>query len=152
MEKEKLSTEEIVEYYRADVGRLTRYLSYFEGKKASDVSSRYSGEGMGKNAIHFPIYDSMLLAFVKEVQDTVFIDPNYRYVYTRNQIHTHQDELHKIKGATLLDMELLAGIMSKYVLGGMTKGALWTEAVEYGIFYNIIDKARELIAFWDRSK
>lgn len=151
MEKDKMSTEDIVKFYREDLYRLMRYLPYFEGKKAKDVSRMYSGEEMGAKLMSFPVYDSTLLSFVKEAGNTVFIDKNYRYVYTRHNIRTHQDEIREIDKASLRDMDVLCGIMSKYVLGGMTKAALWSEAVEYGIFYHVIDKARTLIEFWDRK-
>lgn len=151
MEKEKRSTEEIVEYYREDVRKMMRYLPYLKGKKAGDVSRRYSGDGTGEHAMHFPIYDATLLSFVKEAQNTVFMDRNYRYVYSRYAIRTWKDEWKRIEEATLVDMDILGGILSKYVLGGMTKGSLWTEAVEHEIFCRVINKAAELIAFWDRQ-
>lgn len=145
MEKEKLSPQDLVLYYKSDVQKLLRYVPYLHGKKADDVSSLYESEG----AMSFPVYDGTLLSFVKEAQQTVFMDRNYRYIYTRQNIKDHQDELKKIEQATILDMEILNGIMSKYVLGGMTKGTLWSEAVEWGIFYHILTKAQELITFWD---
>ena len=149
MEKEKRSTEELVEYYKPDVERLYRYLPYFEGKRANDVAQVYRGDGSVEQTMVFPVYDSTLLAFIKEVQQTVFLDYNYRYIYTRNMIHNHKDEWDKIDMATITDMDMLGGMLSKYVLGGMTKSVLWKEAVEFEIFYRVIQKMHELIKFWD---
>lgn len=150
MEKEKLSTEEIVQVYKEDVKRLVRYLPYFEGKKADDVSRQYTGDEIGEKLMSFPVYDSTLLGFVKEASQTCFMDDNYRYVYSRNGLRTHQDEWKLIERATIQDMDYLGGILSKYVYGGMTKGSVWSEAVEYGIFYRVIKKAQELVEFWDK--
>ena len=151
MGSDKLSTEEIVEYYRSDVEKLVRYLSYFGGKRANDVSHKYTGDGSVRQTMSFPIYDSTLMSFVKEADNTVFINKNYRYVYTQYHIKSHDDEWRMIEQVTLKDMDILGGILSKYVLGGRTKGNLWAEAVEYEIFYRVILKAKELIDFWDKS-
>lgn len=150
MDMEKRSTEEIIAYYREDVRRLMRYLPYLKGKKAEDVSRKYSG-GAGENTMHFPVYDGTLLSFVKEAQKTVFMDRNYRYVYSRHNIRTWKDEWKQIEEATLLDMGVLGGILSRYVLGGMTKGTLWTDAVEHEIYCRVIEKAADLIEFWDHQ-
>ena len=42
------------------------------------------------------------------------------------------------------------GIMAKYVLGGMTKGKLWSEAVENGVFLQALLKIKELLEVWDK--
>lgn len=151
MDKEKLSTQEIVELYEADVQRLMRYLPYLVGKKAKDVSRMYAPDEEGFHSLSFPVYDSTLLAFVKEVQQTAFINYNYKYIYSRYGIKNYKDEWDRIDKATIQEMDLLGGIVSKYVLGGMTKGVLWNEAVEHEIFYRVVEKANELINFWSNK-
>ena len=50
-----------------------------------------------------------------------------------------------IRKATLRDLEILSGILSRYVLGGMTKSVLWAQGVENGVFLEILYKLRELL-------
>jgi len=149
MDKEKFSISELVTIYKSDVLLLVRYLPYFEGKNAADVAHYYNGEAIGEKTMSFPVYDSTLLSFVKEAQKTVFMDKNYRYIYSRHRIRNYQDEYLLIEQATIQDMDILGGILSKYIMGGMTRGATWMEGVEYGIYYRLIRKAQELIVFWD---
>lgn len=51
----------------------------------------------------------------------------------------------------ITEMDVLKGILSKYVMGGMTKGKLWTEAVRNRIFLNIIKKMLKNLEYWDSS-
>jgi hypothetical protein len=39
--------------------------------------------------------------------------------------------------------------MSKYVIEGMRRGSMWTEAVTSGIFLEAIKKLKANIEFWD---
>ncbi|MDE7251686.1 MAG: hypothetical protein K2O32_01910 [Acetatifactor sp.] len=98
----------------------------------------------------FPVYESTLLSFVKEAKKTSFMDRNYRYIYTRNRIQTHEDERKMIQNAGIKEWDLLCGILSKYVLGGQTKGTYWSEAVKEQIFYQVIKKMCDIIEFWDK--
>ena len=97
-----------------------------------------------KPVIPIPVYDSTLLAFIKEVQNTKFVDRNYPYVYSRNNIKSHDDELRLIKNAKISDLKILKGILSKYILGGRTKAALWSEGVEAGIYVAVLDSLNKL--------
>ncbi len=105
----------------------------------------YAGEGVEKTSFTFPVYDATLLRFVKTAKGTVFITRNYQYVYSRNRIKGAEQEKKAVKSAELQNMELLSGIFSRYVLGGMTKGVLWAEAVENGIFLEVLYRLRELL-------
>ena len=49
------------------------------------------------------------------------------------------------------EWDSLRGILSKYVLGGQTKAALWSEGVTEKIFYLTIMKMQEIIDYWDSS-
>lgn len=135
--------EMIIDEYQADVTRLMRYLPWLSKKSGADVSSVYTGDGENK-VIPIPVFDSTLLAFIKEVEKTKFIDKNYPYVYSRNRIVTHEDEIRILKNAKITDIKIFKGILSKYVLGGRTKASLWSEGVEAKIFFVALDQLNRL--------
>lgn len=154
---EKIQTEnediayrqQVVNEYRADVEKLARYLPWLESKKGASVQQSYSGSGVEQNSISFPVYDSTLLNFVKEAQRTKLMDRNYRYIYSRYRIRRLEDELRAIKRADIKEMDVLKGILSRYVMEGMTKGKRWSEAVENGVFLAAVTKMKENLDFWD---
>ncbi len=149
-EKDIEYRKKVVQEYKQDVERLIRYLPWLEEKSGSNVSETYTGSGITEHSVAFPVYDSTLLGFVKEVQRTNLLDRNYRYVYTRNRIVTCQDELRAISNSDITRMDVLKGILSKYVMGGMTKGRMWPEAVQNRVFLNVVKKMKENLEFWDR--
>lgn len=140
----------IVGEYKPDVERLLRYLPWLEEKVGSNVSEKFNDSGIGEHSIAFPVYDSTLLSFVKEVQRTSLLDRNYRYIYSRHRIRTLEDELRAISQADITHMDVLKGILSKYVMGGMTRGNLWTDAVKNCIFLKIVEKMKANLEFWDK--
>ncbi len=142
--------QQLVERYKQAAMPLLRYLPWMEKSAGSRASSTYSGDGVGEHSISFPVYDSTLMSFVKEAEKSPFMDKNYRYVYTRNRIQTHEDELRLIANADLYKWDLLCGILSKYVMGGRTKSALWSEAVQEGIFVAVLSQMRKILEYWDR--
>lgn len=151
MEKEDIAyRQQIVDEYKPDVEKLIRYLPWLEEKAGKNVSETFEGSGIKENSITFPVYDSTLMSFIKEVQRTKLLDRNYVYVYSRNRIRTVSDELRVIDRSGIKDMDTLKGILSKYVMGGMTKGRLWTEAVQNRVFLSVIKKMKENIEFWDK--
>ena len=135
----------LIQRYRPDAERLMPYISWLEEKHGGRVMNSYEGEGVEKTSFTFPVYDATLLRFVKTAKGTVFITRNYQYVYSRNRIKGAEQEKKAVKSAELQNMELLSGIFSRYVLGGMTKGVLWAEAVENGIFLEVLYRLRELL-------
>ncbi len=135
--------------HREEVEKLLRYLPWLESHVSADVSRTYSDNGLSSSSISFPVYDSTLLNFVNEARDTGLIDENYVYVYSRNFIRTHEDEKAAIERATIKDCEILTAALSKYVLGGMTKGRLWSEAVASGIWAMALRKMKKLLEIWD---
>ncbi len=141
--------KQVVSEYKPDVERLIRYLPWLEEKAGSEVASTFSDSGIGENSISFPVYDSTLLSFIKDVQRTKLLDRNYPYIYSRYNIRNVQDELRVIVGADITHMDILKGILSKYVMGGMTKGKLWTEAVHNRVFWYVIRKMKENLEYWD---
>lgn len=151
MEKEDIEyRRQVVQQYKPDVERLIRYLPWLEQKAGKDVSETFSGAGIGEHSITFPVYDSMLLNFVKEVQRTGLLDRNYRYIYSKHRIRSLEDEWKMISRSDIMQMDILKGILSKYIMGGMTKGKMWTEAVENQIFLKVVRKMKENLEFWDK--
>ena len=137
--------KKLIKEYQPDAKLLVRYISWLEKKRGAAVMNSYEGEGVQKTAFTFPVYDSALLGFVKTAKTTRFITRNYQYVYNRNRIKTAEQEKQMIRKATLRDLEILSGILSRYVLGGMTKSVLWAQGVENGVFLEILYKLRELL-------
>lgn len=149
MENEKLSTEEIVKAYKEDVHRLLKYIPWLETKIGQQVSDTYDGDNLSSSSIAFPVYDSTLLNFVKEVRTTSFMDRNYVYAYSRYGMKNSQDEKRAIQRARITDMKLLSGILSRYIYKGTTKAGIWTEGVQNGVFLAILLKLQELIEFYE---
>ena len=114
--------------YRADVEKLSAYLPWLESKSGENVSNTYTGNGIAETSVPFPVYESTLMSFVKEAEKTGLMDTNYPYVYAELFIKTHEDEFKAIERADIKSGAILCAILSKYVLGGMTKGTLWTSA------------------------
>lgn len=152
MEQDTEYRRQQVEEYKKTLMPLLRYLPWLEQSAGTSVSKNYNGAEMGEKVMSFPVYDGTLLSFIREAKNTSFMDRNYRYVYTRNRIMNHDDERRLIAGATIKEWDILCGILSKYVMGGQTKGTLWSEAVTERIFYLVIKQMCEIIEFWDNKK
>lgn len=150
MEKEADFREQVIAEYKGEVEKYLKYIPWLQEKKGARVSSTYSGDDIVTHSISFPVYDSTLMSFVKEMSKSKFMDRNYPYVYSRNGIRTIADEKRMIEKATIRDMGVLGGILSKYVLGGMTKGTVWNTAVTEGIFLDVLLKMKEIVEFWDK--
>lgn len=150
MEKEDIEyRRQVVDKYKPDVEKLIRYIPWLEDKAGKDVSQRFEGSGIKGNSIPFPVYDGTLMSFIKEVQKSGLINKNYVYVYSKYQIKTMRDELLAIEKTDITRMDVLQAILSKYILGGMTKGDVWTTAVANRIFLNVIKKMKSNIEYWD---
>ena len=143
--------QQLLQEYKQVTVPLLKYLPWLEKNAGQTGSTLYKGIEAKENALSFPVYDSTLMSFVKDAAKSPLMDRNYPYVYTRNRIKTHDDERKIITSAELEDWSILRGILSKYVLGGRTKGALWSEAVEQNIFYLVLCKMQEIIEYWDKS-
>lgn len=147
MNTEHLEREKVIEQYRMAVEPLFRYLPWLTSNAGKKVSHNYAGEG--SESFTFPVYDGTLMSFVKEAAASPFMDRNYVYTFTRNKLYTTADVLSFIEQATRKELDALAGILSKYVLEGMRKGAVWTEAVEEEIYLKVLLKMKEILEFWD---
>lgn len=135
--------------YRDDVAKLAAYIPWLEKKAGENTSYIYEGNGISESTITFPVYDSSLMNFVNDAMKTNLMDRNYVYVYSRNFIKTPEEEMKAIEKAGLKDGNILFGILSKYVLGGNTKGSLWTEGVKNGVILAVIKKLKVLLEMWD---
>jgi len=135
--------------YRSDVEKLAAYLPWLESKSGADVSRTYEDNGISASSIAFPVYDSMLLNFVNEAGKTGLMDKNYHYVYSELFIKTVDDEIKATERADIKTGAILCAILSKYVLGGTTKGTLWTQAVKDGVFFAVVSRMKELVEHWD---
>ena len=113
IEKDKMSREEIIAYYRPQIEKLIPYIPWLETQAGRQLSNFYGGDGLAENSISVPVYDSTLLGFVKAARATTLMDRNYVYVYSRNRIRTVEDECRFIKKAELTDMDSLCGIHFK---------------------------------------
>lgn len=140
----------LAEEYKKELTPLLRYLDWFERNRGAKGSTNYTGTEDGHRTISFPVYDSMLLSFVKEAGKTALMDKNYVYVYSRLRLQTPEEELKAIERATLQDWNVLCGILTRYVRGGMTQSYLWSQGVEEGIFYLVLAKMKEVIEYWDK--
>ena len=141
----KLSRDEIIICYQEDVAKLMKYLSWLQSKSGTVASGLYSGEGIDKTSMAVPVYDSTLLNFIREIKTTDFLNRNYVYTYSRYRIKTAADELRVIEACSLLDITVLGDILSKYVIRGDIKGAVWSEGVQNGVFLAVLLKMKELM-------
>ena len=145
---EKMGREELVTMYRPDVERIVAYLPWLTDKSSEDVMQNYTGEN-GEVSLPFPVYGDIYLAFLETIGSTIFMNPNYHYIYSKYRIRDWNDELVMIQRADIMTMDILGGILSHYVLGGMTKAYLWTNAMDYQIFYHAVKRAKDIIEYWD---
>ena len=79
------------------------------------------------------------------------LDRNYNYAYSRRGWTGVNDEKNFIAGARLQDMHDLNAILSRYVLEGRTRGAVWSEGVKSCIFCLVIKKMDELLVKWNKE-
>lgn len=151
MDKEDISyRQQVVNTYKPDVERLIRYLPWLEEKTGNNIKEIFEGSGIKGSSVTFPVYDATLMSFIKDVQQTGLLDRNYPYIYARHRLRTVKDELQAVERAGIREMDVLKGILSKYVMGGMTKGFLWNDAVYNGIFLKVVRRMKENLEFWDR--
>ncbi len=139
--------------YRRELEPLVRYLPWFEQASGESASSMYNGSGLEQGgSISFPVYDSTLMSFIKEATYSSLMDRNYQYIYTRKGIRDAQDERDLIAKADYRNWDILCGILSRYVLGGRTKGIIWNQGVSEKIFYLCITKMLEIVTEWNSER
>lgn len=142
---EQMTSKEVFLQYKNDMEKLMTYLPWLEEKSGKvKVANNYVGDGLAQNTISFPVYDGMLLRFIKDAETTQFMDRNYVYVITRNRLKSVEEEKKFVQTQTMLQLNNIGGILSKYVMGGRTKSRMWSQAVDEGIFLEILRKFKEL--------
>lgn len=149
MEQDSEYRKQLIRKYRTDVEPLLEYIPWLQSRSGTRVCHSYSDDRFTEHSLSFPVYDSTLLKFIKEVEKTDLLTRNYVYVYSRNRLKTPADERALIDSTGWNSIENLNGILSRYVMGGRTKAKLWTMAVEEDIFLLILLKWKELLAIWD---
>ena len=152
MGTEQLTPAQVISMYRADTLKLYAYLPYFEKMNGQKVSNTFDQDGLSQHSLVFPVYDGNLLRFVKDAEQTAFMNRNYRYTFTRYRIKTAADEHALIDKCTILQLDVIGDILTKYIFGGRTKAALWSEGVRNGVYVAAVTKAYELIHFWETGK
>lgn len=150
MEQNVEYRQQLIQEYKQIVLPLLRYLPWLEQNAGKSVSRVYEDSTVTEHSIAFPVYDGTLLNFVREASKSPLMDLNYKYVYSRNHIRSHEEERRVIERAGLREWDILRGIFSNYVLGGKTKGNLWNEAVEENIFYLVLKQMKSIIEHWDK--
>lgn len=152
MEKDVEYRKQLIQEYQKIVMPFYRYLPWLEKSAGTSASTTYKGQDIGDRSMEFPIYDGTLMNFVRALSKSALMERNYRYIYTRNRIKTPEDERRIIQRATIKEWDMLRGILSRYVLGGMTKGILWNQGVEERIFYLILKRMKDIIEFWTQPQ
>lgn len=151
LENEQLSTEKIIEKYKDDANLLMKYVPYLEKKLGDYKLQMHKVEGENNRNINIPIYDSTLLRMVEEIGSLQFMNENYAYVYRKYKMIDDNDELYQINKAGIQNMDLLWGILSKYILKGRVKGLVWQEGVANGVILAAIRKMNDVILFWTKD-
>lgn len=145
MGTEQMTAQEVFAIYKTDMEKLIAYLPWLEEKSGrARVSQFYRGSEFTEGTMSFPVYDGNLLRFIKEAENTKFMDRNYVYVISRNRLKTTDDEIRFVNAQNMIQLTNIGGILSKYVMGGRTKGRMWSEAVDSGVFLTIVKKFKEL--------
>jgi len=145
MISEQMTAKEVFAKYKEDMLKLIAYQPWLEEKSGNaKMYEQYQTEGMTQNSMKFPVYDGTLLRFVREAENTVFMDRNYVYVISGNRLKSAEDEKAFVRKQTMLGMDNIGGVLSKYVMGGKVKGRMWSDAMDQGIFLEIVNKLKEL--------
>jgi len=145
----EFKTQQKAEYLEK-LNPLFAYIPYLQQKEGAETKTTYSGAKDELKSVPVPVYDSTVLAFVKAAKASGLVDKNYVYAYNRIHAKSPKDERLFISGATFGDMDTIIAIISKYVLGGMTKGTVWSEAVSEGVWLHCLIKLKELLEIYDR--
>ena len=144
MGQEPTQQEKIIAEFHEVVEPLLAYLPWLEQHAGESGSAIYGEQGISEHSLSFPVYDPTLMRFVKEASKTGLMDRNYRYVYSRNHIQSHEDERALILKTSWRSWEQLKGVLSFYVLGGRVKASLWSEGVKANVYLMVLKRMQEI--------
>ncbi len=144
-ESDKMTREEIKAIYEEDVQKLLRYLIWLQKVSGTITADIYKGEGIESTSVTFPVYDANLLAFVKEIKASVFMNKNCVYTYSKYRLRTPADELKLIDRCTIQDIKLIGDILANYAIKGTVKGTVWSEGVKSGVYLAAVLKMKDLL-------
>lgn len=136
--------DKIIAEFHESVEPLLSYLPWLEQHAGETGGTLYKEQGISEHSLSFPVYDATLLRFVKEAGKSSLMDRNYRYVYVRNRLTTHEEEKALIGKTSWRTWDQLKGILSWYVLGGRVKALLWSEGVKEGIYLLVLRRMQEI--------
>ena len=136
--------EKIIKEYHDSVEPLLSYLPWLSQHAGETGETLYGEQGISEHSLSFPVYDATLLRFVREAGKSSLMDRNYRYVYSRNHLKTHEDEKALIAKTSWRSWDQLKGILSCYVLGGRVKATLWSEGVKARVYLMVLEKMRDI--------
>jgi hypothetical protein len=151
-DSEKTYLLQMLADYRQKLEPYFVYIPWFMERDGKNLAKIYESDQDISGTISVPVYESTLLGFVKSMNESGLMNRNYPYVYSKHNIRTYADELAYIEKCELRDIEDILGIIAHYVLGGMARGSLWTEAVEMGIFYHALVKIKDILSQWEDKK
>ncbi|MCQ2493531.1 MAG: hypothetical protein MJ104_02920 [Lachnospiraceae bacterium] len=138
--------------YRADIAPLLKYLPWLREATFASTMTMYKGQDASEGAFSFPVYDATLMSFIKDATASSLMDRNYPYVYTRKHITSAEQERDVIVACDYKSWDTLKGIFSKYVLGGRTKGTLWSQGVSEQIFCLVLEQMNAIVTEWDAER
>ncbi|MBE5876292.1 MAG: hypothetical protein E7290_05340 [Lachnospiraceae bacterium] len=144
-ESDKMTRDEIKAIYEEDVHKLLRYLNWLQKVSGTVTSDIYKGEGIESTSVTFPVYDANLLAFIKEIKGSVFMNKNCVYTYSKYRLRTPADELKLIDRCTMQEVKLIGDILANYAIKGTVKGTVWSEGVKNGIYLAAVLKLKDLL-------
>jgi hypothetical protein len=151
-ESEKAYLLQMLNDYRQKLEPYFAYIPWFMERTGKKQTKLYESDSDISSTISVPVYESTLLGFVKSMNESGLMNRNYPYVYSQHRLHTYADEIAQIDKCELRDMEVILGIISRYVLGGMARGKLWNDAVETGVFYHALVRIKEILSRWEDKK
>ena len=146
-ESRKAYSLQLIASYRRPLEPFFRYIPWFSERVNKKQGQFFDGEDIS-GTIPIAVYDSTLLNFVRGMQETGLMDRNYPYIFRKYYLNTVFDERALIERCGLTEVDVILGIMAKYVLGGMTRGVLWNEAVEEGIFYLGLTRIKTILEMY----
>ncbi len=145
MDTQKAYRNSVIAEYLGKLDPLFKYIPYLKSKEGAQTRSLYTGDNNSLKSIAVPVYDSNVLAFVKDAQKTGLMNRNYIYAYRKVGMNTPDNERLFISGATFEDLSAITDIITRYVLEGMSRSTMWQIAVEEGVWLHALLKLKELL-------